>query len=507
MELEHSYDHTWEQALVAALLGTQRREPPVLADVTQPSRPAEQSLLDAAALLGLYRRAAFRAEAVSEAHQRAPHDDLPEASQRSSRYLAMMLDGQHRQLLSEWLEACVQHKRRVPSLLLPKILEYGKNQPSLQASILPALSARGQWLAAQNPDWAYVRLDPALLDWETGSRADRLALLAHLHRHTPAEAIARLDSTWASERAEDRALFVSALETDLSAHDQAFLESILNDRSKDVRQRVAMLLARIPGSALAQRMLQRAEHLLQWTAPIAGNLLLLRRASPATLRISLPETYDDAMKRDGIEQRPVGNFKGGEHAWWLYQILRAIPPAHWTMLWKDQPSAILQAAAKTDWEDLLLSAWMEASIHFHDASWAEAILQRDPRRAEVMAAIPAERQEAFLLSMLAGQCVPLHRHPVLALLRETKHSWSTQLARAVLLTLRRHIQVSKDTTDYILRSALLEDFVRRIPHSMVQEVAAIQSEQNAERWIGTLEQMLIILQFRHDMLERMKDER
>ena len=97
-----------------------------------------------------------------------------------------------------------------------------------------------------------------------------------------------------------RQLFVSALEADLSAHDQAFLESILNDRSKEVRQRAAMLLARIPGSALAQRMLQRAEQLLQWTAPVAGNLLLLRRGSPAMLSVSLPETYDGSMKRDGI---------------------------------------------------------------------------------------------------------------------------------------------------------------------------------------------------------------
>lgn len=498
-DLEHNDDLLWEQALVSALLGTERREPPTLAAASQQGS-AEQRLLDTAALVGLYRRAGLATQSAQAPAQTLPDQDLPELSQRAGHYLALMLEGQHRQLIPEWLQACSSYKRRIPSMLLPRILDYGKNQPSLQPDILPVLGTRGQWLAAQNPDWAYVRLDPALLDWETGSRADRLVLLQHLHRHSPAEAIARLDASWSTERAEERALFVSALEANLSAQDQPFLESILNDRSKEVRQRAAMLLARIPGSTLAQRMIQRAEALLHWTAAVSGNVLLLRRGSPASLSVGLPESYDDSMKRDGIEQRPVGNFKGGERAWWLFQILQAIPPGHWTARWKEQPVAILEAAAKTEWEDLLLSAWTEASISFADPAWAEAILQRDPRRSDAISALSAERQEALLLAMLRGQCVPLHRHPVLALLRETKHIWSIELTRAVLATLRKHIVTSKDTGDYTLRSALIEDFVRRIPHSMVQELAAMQPEQNAERWAGTLEQMLVILQFRHDML-------
>ncbi len=503
--MKDDYDQNWEQALVSALLGTERREPPMLSSAAQQSAP-QRRLLDTAALIGLYRRAGFCAPSAPELGQKTPEHDLPEASQRASRYLAIMLDGQHRELLGEWLQECASHQQRIPSLLLPKILDYGKKQPSMQPNILPVLGARGQWLAAQNPDWDYVRIKPELLDWETGTRADRLALLAYLHRHNPQEAISRLDSTWATERAEERAMFVSALEPALSVQDQPFLESILSDRSKEVRQRAAMLLARIPGSALSQRMIQRAEQMLQWTAAVSGKLLLLRRGSSASLTVNLPEGYDDAMKRDGIEQRPVGNFKGGERAWWLFQILRAIPPTYWSAQWKEQPLAILEAASKTEWEDLLLSAWLEASLHYNAADWAAAILQRDPRRSEVMNAIRPERQEALLLEMLRGQCVPLHRHPVLALLRETRHIWSTELTRAVLATLRRHILASKDSTDYTLRSTLLEDIVRRIPHTMVQEVAAIRPEQNAERWNGTLDQMLIILQFRHDMLTALMKE-
>jgi len=147
-------------------------------------------------------------------------------------------------------------------------------------------------------------------EWETGSRPARLLLLAELRGSAPALARSLLESTWATERADDRAAFLATLARGLSIDDQPLLESALDDRSKEVRRAAAELLTSLPDSRRAQRMLARALPLLAWVPAEKPRMLGLRQRQPAKLEIVLPDVCDQPMIRDGIEPKPPAGRHG-----------------------------------------------------------------------------------------------------------------------------------------------------------------------------------------------------
>ena len=516
----------WEQLVASAVLGIERRAfapPPAagaLSDMIGQLDAADPAgaLLAASAIVTLFQR-----NAQLPPHDETPlpaacdEDALPACSPRAAHHLAAMLGGTHRALLPEWLAALADSGRRAPAALLPDLLELGRAHADLRPAILPALDRRGRWLAAHNPDWSYASnelqvtsdesSDPPLVTlWQTGSRPARLALLSELRTSAPALARELVESTWATEKADDRAAFLAALAVGLSMDDEPFLESALDDRGREVRQGAAELLERLPGSRRARRMLERALALLAWVPAEKPRMLGLRQGQKARLAITLPDAYDQAMQRDGVEPRPPADRWGmGEKAWWLFQILRAVPPATWSRQFNLTPTELIAAAQRGEWQALLHDAWGAAAIAFQDAAWAESLLQADPRQAELLAALPPARQEALLLDMLRGDVTPLHKHPVLLLLRRTRHTWSAELTRAVLGAVRRHMRATNAGNDYQLRGAITEDFARRMPPAMLDEIAAgwPDGQEARERWQGVIDQLLIILQFRRDMLREL----
>jgi hypothetical protein len=344
-------------------------------------------------------------------------------------------------------------------------------------------------------------------EWETGAGAARQALLRQLRRSAPALARELVTATWASEKADDRAAFLETYEAGLSMDDEPFLESALDDRSKEVRRVAAALLSRLPGSRLVARMLDRVRPLLAWADGAKPRLLGLRPGEPARIQVTLPGACDKAMIRDGVEPKPPTSRKGlGERAWWLFQMLGAIPPATWSREWGVAPAQLLPAAAG-EWNALLLEGWATAALAFRDVAWAEELLRAEACHAALLGALPGPRQEALLLDILRADCTPLHQHPVLGLLRQTGHAWSAELTRAVLRALRQHMRKWRDSYDYQLRGALTEEFALRMPPDMLDEIAAAWPDDEAvrQRWQGVIDRLLITLQLRRDMLEELRD--
>ena len=524
----------WEQLLSSAVLGVERRAfatPPTegaLGDLIgqlDASDP-ERALLAAAAAVAVFQRTGRLASIENTPPPAACEPDtLLACSPRAARHLALLLGGTHRALLPEWLAALASAGRRAPAALLPDLLELGRTHADLRVAILPALDRRGRWLAAQNPDWSYARTElpglraeseteslnpqPAVLStqWETGARPARLLLLAELRRSAPALARGLVESTWAAERADDRAAFVAALAVGLSIEDEPLLESALDDRSKEVRRAAAELLTRLSDSRRAQRMLARALPLLAWVPAEKPRMLGLRQGQPARLEIVLPGACDQPLIRDGIESKPPPDRRDlGEKAWWLFQILRAVPPAIWSRRFNVAPVELIEAAARGEWHALLHEVWGAAAITFQDADWAESLLRADLHQSELLAVLAPARQEALLLALLRGDVAPLHKHPVLGLLRQTRHRWSAELTRAVLGAVRRHMSAVNAGNDHQLRSAITEDFAQRIPPTMLDEIADgwPNDEAARERWQGVIDRLLIIVQFRRDMLDALR---
>ncbi|GGV08645.1 hypothetical protein GCM10010182_30160 [Actinomadura cremea] len=308
----------WDEHVTAALLGTERRDPPAL-----PGEPggddAAARLLDQAALLTVRRRAGYVPVRSGDLEPIAPapveHD--PAVPDAAAARLARILAGEQIRVLPEWLDAAARRGLRVPPRLLPALLERGRSDRMLRPSIARAAGRRGMWLALQNTDWAYlvgagpVRSgdDPAGAEaWRSGTRHRRVAYLSGLRGTDPAAARELLRETWEREPAPDRAAFLGTFAWGLSPADEEFLEAALDDRGKDVRQLAADLLARLPGAAYGERMADRARTCLTLrTAPPPGQDVPGRggppdgpAAAPPDARASGPDTAGSQSPWDGL---------------------------------------------------------------------------------------------------------------------------------------------------------------------------------------------------------------
>ncbi|WDF40678.1 DUF5691 domain-containing protein [Streptomyces sp. T12] len=379
---------TWEELVTAALLGTDRRTPPGCA----PGREAPAALLDAAAVETVRRRAGLRPARAAQRPQPAPEDPRPALPPAAARRLAILLadrpgaaGGGRRgtapdlmELLPQWLATANDRGFAPPPQSLPALLDAARGRTDLRPAALTFAGPRAVWLARLNPDWRFaLRAAPGggaalphLEDsariqqlWQEGLFAERVSLLSAIRTREPATARELLTTTWATERAEDRLMFLDSLRTGLGPQDEPFLEQALNDRSRNVRATAAELLSALPGSALAARMAVRA-----------GTCVALdhTQQTPA-ISVEAPHECDAGMERDGVvATAPAGR---GERSWWFGQLVEAAPLSTWSgRLGGRTPQEIVALPVADDWQGELHAAWCRAAVRQRDGQWARALL-------------------------------------------------------------------------------------------------------------------------------------
>ncbi|MGW1952487.1 DUF5691 domain-containing protein [Streptomyces sp. NPDC001920] len=378
----------WEELVTAALLGTDRRTPPGGA----PGREAPVALLDAAALETVRRRAGLRPARAARRPQPAPEDPRPVLPPAAARRLAMLLadrpgtgGGGRRgtapdlmELLPQWLAAANDRGFAPPPESLPALLDAARGRTDLRPAALSFAGPRAVWLARLNPEWRFALRAtpgggaplPSLGDsgevyrlWQEGLFAERVALLCAIRAQEPAAARELLTTTWATERAEDRLMFLDSLRTGLGSRDEPFLEQALADRSRNVRATAAELLSALPGSALAARMAVRA----------GACVALDHTHDTATISVEAPHECDPGMERDGVVSKaPAGR---GERSWWFGQLVEAAPLGVWPgRLGGRTPQEIVALPVADDWQSELHAAWCRAAVRQRDAEWARALL-------------------------------------------------------------------------------------------------------------------------------------
>ncbi|MEV0169529.1 DUF5691 domain-containing protein [Streptomyces sp. NPDC050803] len=378
----------WEELVTTALLGTDRRTPPGAG----PAREAPVALLDAAALETVRRRAGLRPAQAVARPEPAPEDSRPALPAAAVRRLALLLadragatGGGRRgtapdlmELLPQWLSAANARGYAAPSQMLPALLDAARGRTDLRPAALRFAGPRAVWLARLNPDWRFaLRATPGggtavprpeetekiQQLWQEGLFAERVALLAAIRAREPAAARELLTTTWATERAEDRLMFLDSLRTGLGPTDEPFLEQALADRSRNVRATAAELLSALPDSALAARMAVRA----------AACVAVDRTAATPTITVEAPHECDPSMERDGVVPKaPAGR---GERSWWLGQLVEAAPLGTWSgRLGGRTPAEIVALPVADDWQAELHAAWCRAAVRQRDAAWSRALL-------------------------------------------------------------------------------------------------------------------------------------
>ncbi len=530
------YSEIWEALATAALLGTERRPfelpPPgdnslgaMLANLHQASATnPEHTLLSAVAALTLYRRAG---SLPTNDPSPLPGSCLPETlascSPRTASHLHTMLAGEYSAALSEWLEEAARRGKFVPPDQLPLLLSIGQTQPGYRQYILPVIGNRGRWLASMytlNDQWAYVR-DSATLEapdedstrdvWETGSQQARQALLQNLRASQPDHARRMLKSVWQQESAPSRAAFLQVLRTGLTIADEPFLESALDDQGKDVRATAADLLANLPGSRFMRRMIDGVAPLLSLKRGKQGKLF--GATNKLTIEVATTQEYTPAMKRDSIEQKPgTGNF--GERTYWLLQQLSRIPPRTWVERWEAPTQEIIAAAFQTkEWKNLLIQAWILATVRHNDQAWADAFLSYGLAKLSEYAPdslvriLPAERRDDLVKTTLNAHPEALYTDDMpLSILWTLRKPWPDEVCRAVLTSMSHHIKASPRQGNWQV-SQSIATFAYSMTPDILPEAESIltttdQTPKNLKEAVDDFRQTL---QFRKDMLQALSE--
>jgi hypothetical protein len=329
----------------------------------------------------------------------------------------------------------------LPGAWLPAALELGRRSTALRAPVAAVLGARGAWLAAQRDDWRWAASTAAADDgeaaWTEGTLVQRSAWLQRERGRAPAAERERLAAALPELPANERAELVSTLAMGLSDADETLLDTLLQDRSREVRQTAAALLQRLPGSAYAARAIATIEALLKQERVLLRKRWLIE--PPATV----PVTDPARPKHEAL----------GERAWWLYMAARQVPLAWWPQHLGQTPAELLRWAESTDWADALHRAWRDALFAAPEPAWCAAFLRHWPRgagpdqRAAVLALLPLPEREAHwqaqldadpplpdaLLMQLGAGC-PSPQHLSLALSQRVAAGLCQRLAQGHLAT-------------------------------------------------------------------------
>ncbi|WP_242886092.1 DUF5691 domain-containing protein [Actinomadura litoris] len=502
----------WSDHVTAALLGTERRDPPVLPEAP-PGEAGDRAarLLDQAAVLTLRRRAGRPAASGVEVIAPAPGEDAPVVPPGAAARLARILAGEQIRVLPEWLDAAAAHGRRVPARLLPELLERGRSDRVLRPSIARAAGRRGVWLALRNTDWAYLvgaGDDPGggADVWETGTRNQRVAFLTRLRRTDPGRARDALAETWAREPAPDRAAFLATFEHGLTLADEEFLEAALEDRGKDVRQLASDLLARLPGSAYGRRMAARAR------ACVTARPSREQGRDRTAIAVEPPHEHDEDLARDGVPFHPSGSFMPGNgngpvgaRAAWLREILARTPLGTWTELFGLPPMEIVcLRVADPDGRaarDVHIG-WARAALRQRDADWARALLRGgvvvdEPEAlAGLLAVLPADERDpaaADLIRWVDGQ------PDLLRVLDRVPGPWTGDLAAAVVATLTAAARRPTRRDEHALGQLC------RLADQRLDPSAASRLEEMGPAVPRAVTELITTLRFRDEMVKELAE--
>lgn len=373
-----------------------------------PGLAPEARLLLEAGVDAVYRYAGVLPQSAAPAPLRAPAESEEPCSSAMTEILRQILVGEERDLLPLAVVEMQSVGLVLPPELLPTALACAKDQRPLLRSLL---GARGRWLAAQNPAWAWAvsnsgveRLpeSEALRIFGEGSLGERREVLLQVRRRDPASARVWLADVWHREKAEVRRSLLRVLEVGLGSDDEAFLQAALGDRSAALRRQAAGLLRRIDGASYGHRMSLWAAPCIRMKAPdIAAKLRATTEGQTAAgdLEVALPELFEPAWAKDAMTEAAPGGV--GRRAWWLSQLLAGTPLTTWTERLGADPAAIVRALRGNALATPILDGWSVAAIDQRAHEWMPHLWDLWRRSGSKGVLLP-QPQSALIAAMEPG---------------------------------------------------------------------------------------------------------
>ncbi|GAA4144453.1 hypothetical protein GCM10022251_03910 [Phytohabitans flavus] len=497
--------------LSAALVGTERRPYAggavggVLLDGKGPA-----GLLEGASVALVYARAGVTPVPDRQPIEQAPEETSPQVPVAAAHRLARLLsDGGvpggtevALGLLDDWLAHAADLGYRVPPELLPALLDAGRRRIAMRPALASTGGRRASWLASRRAEWRYLlneaTADPDPQDRATGTPGQRLAYLTAVRATDPAAGLALLTETFAAEDPDDRARLLGALATGLSLADEPLLEQALDDRRKEVRSVAADLLSALPGSALRQRMAERALVCVRIERRTVGRDRLV---------VTPPGACDAGMRRDGVQPNPPRGV--GPQAWLLEEILARTPLDTWTTGFERTADRVLALPVADDWGPTLHKGLARAAVVQGDPAWVTGLADEMSRpvskdldaydetlTAQLYEALPREHLARYAAQTLARDPTRAQR-----LIAMQTGPWPDELAVAVLDAIKALAE--RGTHAFAVRE-LCRSAMPSMPATFAERVAALAETLENTNLIIAATQLADTLTFRREMYEELR---
>lgn len=514
---------SWESLVALALLGTDRQgtPPPItengVKDILNQIDAADLEgwVLSAAGTLATYRQAGQTAMVHTTPVLPACEVDAKSFNPDSLPLFSRILESEFQPALPEFLDLLQQSGQCIPPEYLPRFLDWGYAHAEERSHLRAVVGMRGEWLAPLNPKWAYAQATPQSSDpddwqalWDTSDRIVRLNLLRDWRSQNAAAACERLASTWKQEAARDRAAFLECLAVGLTMADEAFLETALGDRSKEVRAVAVELLSRLLESQLSQRIAGQAAELLQFKT-VKDQL---------QIEVKLPLRDDPQWTVYEFKPQPSAQSqsKQGDRANLLLQILSITPLSTWERA--ASPAQLIQASLKQDWELILLQGWSIACQRQQNLDWAKALLtglgqksitqlQRSglmDRVVQLLSLLPTKMQSQWITDWL----VPSHwKYDITIFLNAVPSPWHFEFSQTLVRSIATYLESLKAKSgqeqaqiQHYLGYYILPSIVYALDPNIreSEEVSQLQRLYEEHRR-SDLDRFLKILQFRQQM--------
>jgi hypothetical protein len=421
----------------------------------------------------------------------APIQERPVCSKEMNALLDRVF-AQEPSLVPMWCNAAMKKGVLPWPEHVPALLSHAANMPAGSATaraIVQAAGMRAAWLIPLNGAWKRLSGTSEAggtqvgAGWEETTGERRVRVFEAMRRENPAHALEALNKAWPDEPSETRVKLLEGLSVGLSMGDEVFLEGLLDDKRKTVREKAAQVLGGLAESRLAGRMQAR--------------LTKFVRLEEGKLVVEPAGEVDKEMARDGLTETPSPALpKMGVKAWVLYQISCCVPLTWWSQATGLTPEQMMEMSRSSDWRTSMALGWEESWVRWPDEAWTGELMARAIRHSQndlvrkMLGVLTPERHEQVMMEWIARAMATEERPEVLEKLTMgvvpgTRHEWSRELTGAFIGAMGEAFQKRDSSPTHAMQMVareLVDSFHAQVALETAASVGRGMKEEKRDAW-------------------------